>query len=427
MIRQKRKRQEAEIREFVYLNETSVESLLASTDGEILVETNRSTSKSRDASITGSVNGLFGEAQYSPTLKRSHTTTGSELRKSVAQSAFARFRRRNQDQFRLRPLDVARTSRRVGQKLSERDPRTLRRLKQGVPVRELRRGDLLEIDAAVTAADIFKARTAMISVAEVVEAYPSFLTVEQRDAFKAARPLTELIDRLNGNTIPVKGETGLSVTEISGAPWLLLGAEAHGRPVQLDSALQAQWLWGDAGRILFEEHRFRLLCRVVNPSLETAPASTYVGTILRSIDPALSHTIDGLGGLFLGSLRDGHERARDRRGPGDRGSDAVRWYAEELAREAGTQLSVEALGALSAVHLGRLDMHKQIEVLDSIDLVVLGADASCEAEVRASLRDRMRTEFALWPWSKDANEPKPEPTSAPATNYLRVEIVAVYW
>ncbi|MEN0101383.1 MAG: hypothetical protein AAGC90_00545 [Curtobacterium sp.] len=424
---------ETPIREFVYLDEVSVESLLASVDGEVLVQRMTSESRSTESEMGGSLgaNTPFSKASFAPTLKKTRGNEVQELRKSVAQSAFARFRNKNFHRFVIRPLK-ARVPKRVQRRLLSLEPKTLRKYGQGLPLRDLRRGDLLEIDATIAAADIFKARTAISAITDVVDANPAFLTTELRDQLGVAKPLISLIDSLNGDAIPVRGEsTSIATTEIGGETWLVSASPLvglTGEAVTLDSQAFARWFWGDVGRILFRPARYKMLCRVLSTEVRDEPTNSYVGSILRTVSEDLAETVDGLGSTFLSALRAGHEEATSGISSPVTAEVLVR-YLQLLGEVPGVEaleLSTEKLEVLSTVNLKQLSVPAQASFFRAVDEAVGLNPLAVPDVTRSDIRDVVRTEFALWPWSAQEQATAEEAQRSPSP-FLEVAIVAVYW
>ncbi|WP_182066891.1 hypothetical protein [Curtobacterium sp. ME12] len=424
---------ESPIREFAYLDEVSVESLLASVDGEVLVQRTSTESRSSEAGLGGSVGAStpFGKASFAPTLKQTRGNEVQELRKSVAQSAFARFRNKNFNRFVIRPLRLP-VSKRIQRKIHDRDPKALRKYGQGLPLRDLQRGDLLEIETTIAAADIFKVRTAVSAITDVVDANPSFLTTELRDQLDLAKPLVTLIDSLNGDAIPVRGEAAsVTIADVAGEPWLV-SASANpgttGRSVTLESQTFARWFWGDVGRILFRPARYKMLCRILSADIRDSPTNSYVGSILRTVSEDLAETVDGLGSTFLSALRAGHQEAVGVGGPTSVREVIIRYLqlVSELAGVDQLVLSPEEMKAFARIDVKQLAVSAQAEFFRGIDNAI-ALDPSVVSEVaRADLRDAVRTEFGLWPWSEgpQLEDTEAEPEALPL---LEVAIVAVYW
>lgn len=437
IFRKRRRSFGAEIREFVYLDETSVESLLASVDGEILVQRTDTNSKSRESSVTAGITKKtqFGQATFAPTLKSVKGTEVQELRKSVAQSAFARFRAKNISKFALLPRAAVRVGPIDRFLLSRNQPEALKRLGQGIPLESLKRGDLLEIETDLVASDIYKARTAMSAVTSVVESFPTFLTIELRDALKNARPLTELIDSLTGNAIPVVGQNpGISIVKIQGEPWVVNSTmvldSVDATEVALESVTNPKWFWGDVGRILFRQTRFTLLCRVVNPALTDSESGSYVGSILKTINEDLAETVDGLGTMFLGALRNGHnsKKVAAMSGPLD---PALLDYVARIRQLAGREEESIPVGMselFGGQSLKALSVDAQTAAFRLTDQLTMVTDDEVGAEQRAELREQTREFHGLWPWSvPTAKSGDSESTEAGSTRFLEVAIVAVYW
>jgi hypothetical protein len=299
----------------------------------------------------------------------------------------------------------------------------------------LKRGDLLEIETNLSAADIFKVRTAMNAVSDVIQANPSFLSIEQRDVFKAVRPLTELIDKLNGNAIPVVGvDPGLKVERVDGTDWLLAGSASlsgsEKDQILLDSVVEPQWFWGDVGRTLFQNHRFRILCRVVSPELSPTPSSSYVGAILKTIGDDLAATVDALGPMFFEAMKSGHQRAKSEQSQSAVTPAVINWYIAEMEKLTGTTVGDSdrvRVSALNGSPIEQMTVESQRALFVAIeDALFSSADAEL-AEAISELRNRARSEFGLWPWSSQPSASNAKEEDSNQTRHLDVEIVAAYW
>ncbi len=425
------------IREFVYLNETSVESLLASADGEILVQRTSTASRSSEASLTAGLSGKtpIGKASFAPALKTSKGSEVQELRKSVAQSAFARFRDRNAHQFTIRPVNALTISRRGRKLLKATDGSALKKYKQGIRVSDLKRGDLLEIETDLVAADIYKARTAISAVADVMDAYPSFASIELRDQLRAARPVTALIDSLNGDSIPVFGQNpSIGLQKIDGELWILNKAGISTGDDATKLSLEAQtlepWFWGDTARILFRPERYTMLCRVINPSLSEAPSSSYIGAILGTIDSSLATTVDAMGSMFLGAMREGHHKSTETTAFQTTSLEVINNYVSKLGEHmpsAPLALPSEMRGSMSRVNIKQLTPESQVDFFGALDEALGVTDEDISPQVKVAIRDAVRTEHRLWPWSRDPSTPSTQSEPPTSNAYLEVAIVAVYW
>jgi len=398
--------------------------MLAAVDGEILVQTTKASSRSRELTVgaTQKLEGAFNSPTVTSGLKLGRASSAEETRKSVAQSAFARFRQNNAATFVLRTPVGARGHARE-YRSERRRARALRRNRTGVRVAELRRGDLIELEATLSAADIFQVRTAINAVGDVVDSFPDFLPLEQRELIRQVRPLTALIDTLNADAIPVDVVLpNLTLERLDNEDWLIAVPGFANKNLRLHTATMPEWYWGDVGRTLFQSRRFTLLCRVVDPRLVTGPAQSYVGAILSAVSPQLAATVDGFGPTMLGALRQGTALSNH---PVE-DNDWVSTYVTGLGNILGVDTpTTPSLDPLRATDLRSLPMGEQIELFAAID-VALGVDTGSHLNELETLRNLVRDEHHLWPWSVQIGPPV-EVGADEAGVRFEVELVAAYW
>jgi hypothetical protein len=417
----RRKTSLGEIREFIYLDETAVESMLAAVDGEILVETTGSSSQSREFSLGGTRKGdaSLGSPEISTGFKLGRTSAQQEVRKSVAQSAFARFRSKNQQSFVLRR--TATLGRRTQRRIAALDIRALRKFGAGVRVDDLRRGDLIELEVTLSAADSYQVRTAINSVADVVSSFPELLPIEQKEVLRKVRPVTALIDNLNGEAVPVVAALpNLRRVSLDGEDWLVLTPGESNDELELHAVTFPRWFWGDLGRTLFQSRRYTVLCRVLDPELKREAATSYVGAILSVVHPGLAATVDNIGPMMLGALRHGTERAVR-----NQTADWLLTYAQEVAGLTGNAVGIPDLSSIDGIDVRRMPFAKQLELFRAVDALFGLEDGEMSQEL-SDLRISVRDRFRLWPWSQeDSSAVHGVPASM--SSRLEVELVAAYW
>lgn len=410
-----------EIREFVYLDETAVESMLAAVDGEILVQTTRSSSRTREVSIgsTAKSDSEFGSAGISSGLKLGRTRGSEETRKSVAQSAFARFRSKNAHSFVLRRgVSMGWLARR---RVQARAPKHLRKYGAGVEVVDLKRGHLLEIEVTLSAAEIFQVRTAINAVGDVVNSFPDFLPLEQREIFRTVRPLTALIDTLNADAIPVVAMLpNVELVTVEGNRWLVSTPGRTDASLELHAVTTPDWYWGDIGRTLFQNRRFTVLCRVVDPAIRVGPGASYVGAILNTVHPPLAAMVDDIGPMMMGALRKGTEQGAASL------PDWVSSYSRRVAELLGDGAASPTFEGLESIDLRQAPIAKQLEYFAAIDQAVGVDDGDLQAQL-TELRVQIRNEFGLWPWSEERKPATSSKRSSTSTARLEVELIAAYW
>ncbi|GAA4657778.1 DUF6414 family protein [Arthrobacter cryoconiti] len=289
------------LREFVYLDETSVESLLASLDGEVLTGITESRTKGHDVGIAATGEAIGVPTGLSPSFTRSRSITVEEQRKSVAQSAFARFRSRHYRNLRLHATENSNTDR--------LRPDAIR-----VPIASLLRGDLIEVDARLGASEVFQVRAVIDSMIGVVDAYPDLMGATETAAIRAAAPLGDLLGSLSQGLIPIEGEVaGLRYVRhddfegiVSADKASQLQAEgATVRDVVVAGVSLEPLYWQDVRRVLFSNQTYRLLGRLVNNGARDGWSSLKITEVLSRVNAQLADTIDSFGPLFLSTLQQG--------------------------------------------------------------------------------------------------------------------------
>ncbi len=299
----KKPKEPGQLREFVYLDETSVESLLASLDGEVLTGVTESRSKGYELGLSATGAALGVPAGVSPSATRSRSVTVEEQRKSVAQSAFARLRSRHLDHLRLEAESPARIEGR----------RTLNR-SEDLDVSTLRRGDLVEVDAVLGASEVFRVKTVIDSMIGVAETFPDSIPASALSAIRQGAPISALLGSLSQGMIPIEGEVvGFRSVRHSGERWIVPTAVASAmeesgwssEPLFIVGVTLSPLFWQDTRRILFSNYKYRLLGRLVHDGVKSSWSSIKLADVLKDVNSELSATFESLGPTFLKALQDG--------------------------------------------------------------------------------------------------------------------------
>jgi hypothetical protein len=300
-----RKTKQGQLREFVYLDETSVESLLASLDGEVLTGITESRTKGYELglSATGAAPGV--PVGFSPSAKRSRSITVEEQRKSVAQSAFARLRSRHYQSLRLE-AEVGR----------EEKPRRYLDSRTDLDLSTLRRGDLIEVDAVLGAAEVFKVKTVIDSMIGVVNAFPEMVPGAALAAIRQGAPIGALLGSLSQGLIPIEGVVaGYKSVKFEEREWIVADAIAQAL-VELGGTAQDVIIagvtleplyWQDTRRVLFSHYKYRVLGRLVHDGGRSAWSAVKLSDVLQDVNVGLRDTIDSLGPMFLKALQEGED------------------------------------------------------------------------------------------------------------------------
>lgn len=427
----KKKAKPGQLREFVYLDETSVESLLASLDGEILtgITESRSEGYQLGISATGAAPGV--PAGFSPTASRSRSVTVEEQRKSVAQSAFARLRSRHYQELRLAADRSTGTS-----------ARTVVDPDEDLLVTSLHRGDLIEIDAILGTAEVFKVQTVIDSMVGVVNSFPDLLPPNALDAVRQGEPVAALLGSLSQGLIPVEGSVvGYRQISHGGKDWIvpnrvaedLARAGATSTEVLIAGVTLSPLYWQDTRRVLFSESKYRVLGRLVHDGIRAGWSAVKVTDVLKSVNPDLGRTIDSLGPMFLQALQNGEDHEGLPVAPSSMRRQLVS-YARDLAEVAGldwtSALEKLILDALEQQPGEARDAEEWREKLQVIDNALFSSTANL---VSPDALMTLRSMHSLPATSSDpvvsvdSSDSLGDHSAKSERTYLELEIIAIYW
>ena len=162
------------LREFVYLDEVSVFSLLASRIGALATDFTQSESSSLTSEVKGSagVGAPLAKANVSSAIKTGQSSGTQVMRKSTVQSTFKEL------------YSYVRDSLVLGPPTEDEKPPSTPRLDDlageagnasswVVDVAQLKRGQLLEVEVELDADESFRASTIMSTLLEFIEEVPS--------------------------------------------------------------------------------------------------------------------------------------------------------------------------------------------------------------------------------------------------------------
>jgi hypothetical protein len=201
-LRQRRWRRDAKrsaelIREFVYLDEVSVFSLLASKDGMIATEVTDTHASTLMTETSGSftASGAIVGASAGTKAQASDARTTQVLRKAIIQSTFRDLYVRVRDSLAIAPVPD-----------NDRPPliNSVADLKPDgsrawvLDPAALRRGQLIELTVELEAEPLFQARTVVSTFLDIFEKEQALLKLENAGQLAEAAALSRVIEKLGG-------------------------------------------------------------------------------------------------------------------------------------------------------------------------------------------------------------------------------------
>jgi hypothetical protein len=281
------------LREFVYLDEVSVYSLLASRSGPVPTDFTDTESESLQDEISGTLS-LGVPGTKSEVRGRSETATSSSsqiVRKSSAQARFKQFLEAEQIDFVFSAAPEASAA---------YNPTAIQR------------GNLFEMQVELDADETFQISTTIASL------FVDRAEVEQVLAFN------RILERLLVGLVPIKAKAvDYVVVQHDGAPRIIQRSTLDSLPLAACAAeplyvvgfTQQDLFWKDLRTVLFGHHRYVLTGRLAVSDIQTQWSPVKLAEVLRSFLPELADQLDevgrGFGTAIRASVRSAEQSAHD--------------------------------------------------------------------------------------------------------------------
>ena len=304
-------------REFVYLDEVSVLSILASRTGRIATESTESQTSSRSSEVKGSLGvGLGGTKANLGTKEQSSQSEASQVsRKAIIQSSFKDLYDIEHSALALRPasmdhlpnvdsiLDVERLLGSTEATGLLVDPSTLHR------------GELLEVEVDLEADPIFRMATIITTFVGLMEDNEGLF----RDAVPAQLPeirsVARLLDNLLAGLVPIRGLlVDYKWIRLCGRDVLIHQAllrqmpaevRCHAYPAFLVGVAQSDLFWKDIRRVLFSQARYTVFCRLATDGLADRWSPIKMADVFSGITSNFDEMIRGLGDELMSGFKMG--------------------------------------------------------------------------------------------------------------------------
>jgi len=322
------------LREFVYLDEVSVFSLIASRLGPVATEF----TETERASLKAEVAGVGGSSEL-----------GSQvLRKSTVQTTFKELYELEINSFAMRPVSENQRPPKVSimnELISQKE--ILSADGWIVDPAKLARGQLLEVEVQLEAEDIFRVSSVVSAILEIIETNPEMFGVENKNVAQA-KAVGRVLEKLLVGLVPLRGlAVDYEVLKVDAREWIVHRNLLKGlsetetqikRPLYLVGVADQTLFWKDVRRILFSNARFRVLCRLAQNDIQNSWTPVKLAHILDLIRPGLGKEVDNLGSVVLASMVNASktEQNTDRK---KLMRDALIGYAKLLAEHHGQTIS----------------------------------------------------------------------------------------
>jgi hypothetical protein len=439
-------------REFVYLDEVSVTSLVAARHGSIAETFKNTHSETAGAEATSQIS--TSATTHAPGLglssrmTSSRTTTQEVVRRAVVQGTFRTLRITDSD-LKLSVEDQQARKRPRPAKTETELVRKLKRLsekRRAVRVSDLKRGDVVELRVELSADRTYQFTAAATSMLDMIKGRSSMFGISESQLTEIA-PMLDLLPKMLVDLIPISAQVTSHVRlELENESWLVdptmivpgSRLAALSEPISVAGVTELPLYWKDARRVLFDRSEYTVYARLARPGLDTTWSPVKIADVFDSISKEIGDQIRQLplafdsmhktGGEVLatpipevlkthGLIPFGHALAR---ATGRELDDAV---LEQTAHEAAQNIAdIEKLGEVGATRAAFEQVVVAVE--SSPPLLMAPIDRELVAELREPFQNLARLQAAP-PTVEEAVEGSAEDDSN--QQLLEVEFVAIYW
>ena len=336
-------------REFVYLDEVSVYSLLASRKGAIATEFTERQTASLNSEVGGSMGGGFGvtKAEVRSRIEAAQSRTSQVLRKAIVQTSFKELHDLERPGLGLAGARDNSGPPNVRSRSDlERDLELHPSTGHVIAPQTLGRGDLIEVEVVLEADPIFRVSAIITTIREILEENLQLFSVENVGQLAEMRSIGRLLESLLADLVPIRGTlVDFRVAEIGGRECLVHRDVFDQFDEPGDAALcdvvvvgvaERDLFWKDIRRVLFSGSRFTVFCRLGGEGLQDRWRPIKLMDVLHDIHPVFGEQIGDLGETALHAMEVAVDASQQPHSLSGEGEDALlRRYVTMLAESHG--------------------------------------------------------------------------------------------
>lgn len=430
----------AELREFIYLDEVSITSLLSSRLGAIPSEFKETFSDSLSAEASGQIqaNAIVAKTKIGSKFSTSISADRQIVRKATIQATF-------KDLYEGERKRLAVSLPKEGENASAdiiKQPKDIEKIAQpwALTGSQLKQGRLAELSVELQADPIFRV-SSIISVFATMFEKSKLLSSQINDkSITDATEVNRILEQLMDGLIPLKCRViDYEVVTIDGNDYIVhssvLGKMSdtdrpESRPLYLTGVTEQGLFWKDIRRVLFSKARVKVLCRLNKDGLSSAWLPVKLVNVLGEVAPEVAETMRGLGDTTLEAMTSGYKSQSN---SVETGVNMFVLYADAVAKSFELKLTnkdktdiagmARPYTADTSPILTSCEGFKVVTVyLQERFNVVLTDDR----ELLSTMRETARKEYALQSITDHkgaTNPPKDETNDA----YIDAEVIAIYW
>lgn len=431
----------APLREFVYLDEVSLRSLLSSQLGEMTDSKSEQYVDAFSADVGSKIaaDAQIAKAELTSKFQTSNSNTLQTSRKATVQSWFRDF-------HALPGLRLVEPRTDVRAATDVEKLKSLSDSSVALPAIDLKRGALVEFRIALTADPVFHLGTMVSEFTGMIEDFPKLFQAQNAaETIKEIEPVNKILQRLLAGLIPVRGRAiDHVVVSIEDEEYVVHKAACAGlglieRPLEIVGVTEHLAYWKDIRRVLFSGAAFTVLCRISKDGLHDSWTPVKLADLFQRLAPDLVNQINFAGKLPFMMAPAAAPPPATEHPSATRLRRALQTYASLYIKERGGGLiseqqamslsgTIDQAAVLSDTASGQRIAFQMVE-----DALQDGADDLIDSARNLALRNTARVSagLSLFP-SLDRDGPTSETPRKwleveDAPRILDVEVVAIYW
>ena len=435
------------LREFVYLDEVSVYSILASRKGAIATEFTESQTASLNSDIGGSVSvGLGGtKAKVDSKIQAGHVQGSQVLRKAIIQTSFKELYDIERASLALTPpsedsMPTVRTVADIEEQIDH-----LAQDSWLVDPRAISRGELLEVEVELEADPIFRMASVITTLRELMEDNEEIFGHAISSQLPQMRAMAQLLEGLLVGLVPIRGRlANYTSANIGGHNVLIHDSVLHqispeARPetqtAYVVGVAERDLFWKDIRRVLFSNARYTVFCRLATEGLADSWHPVKVADVLAGIVPQFDELIRQFSEEARIAMTTAYSSSSPTVQRGDNGSQVLKQYITLLASHHCQTLTPAVIEGLIQ------GVSPPVDWLSSVDgrrpifaETTRRVEAALEVETSNEVIYELRIAAAVETGVDEVPDPKvprgisqAQPQVTGPERFLDTEIVAIYW
>ena len=416
-------------REFVYLDEISVLSLLVSREGELTEQIQEG--RTQEDSVGSEIGSSLGTKDASISSKSTFQTKSSQsvqaTRKASIQSQFGRLLQRVKEADLLFPVGTTENIDSTKKLLESKQVST--------NVSHVTRGRLVELEVKLKADRLFSMGSIITEVAEMSADHPEVFGTDLGGVLPAEmNSFGKLLDRFMAGLVPIRSVvTNIRLYENDGEQYLVdadlacsLGMQT--KEIELVGVLEKDRFWKDMRRVLFSDATVTVLGRVSVDGISKTWTPVKLLDLFASTMPGGQDIVDSFQNISFDDdvSTDDHQALVFER--------ALTEYARLLIASSNTNISSirhDEINQVIQIHRSEWSStESQLRAFHSVADQLDAYNITATPDEHAACRERARTHAgmsSLGDITATQTSPAAPNSSQPDANLVEVEVVAMYW